>query len=157
MRVELSRATFIRLVQLYIATGILSAGAAVYFIFSSSWQPFNNEFDLLVERHFVEPDAPDWLLWVVAGLLATILVWMIASMFGLLWFKRWARTGVWASLLALLGLAAVTFGTSPSATTLMDDALAIVDSALLGAILLLAYADGLGADWFALPGDLKQG
>lgn len=149
MKIELNQTTFRRLVQLHIAWTII-----VFVTFSRqfilpSWVTFGAAFDQLAATHFRSVGPSDALIWPAMGLALLLIGWMIASMVGLLWFQRWARFGTWASTIGSFVLLIAIFGTTPGFSTPLDDALSLVDSALFGAILLLAYAKGYGEKWFA--------
>ena len=149
--IELNRATFRRLVQLYIVTLLLSSVPAIWQLFDPFWKSFDERFEQLVLSQFGQQAHPDWLMWTAGISFVLVGTWSVASMVGLLWFKRWARLGFWASAIPLLALASVTLGFRPYFATMLDDIFGIVGEALFGAIVLLSYAEGLGAEWFAPP------
>ena len=151
----LDQVTFRRLVWLYIACWACSIAFIGHEVLAPEWTLFGSDFDALVVRHFGPDDifgadqSVDGPLRMFIGIGCLGLAWNFASMFGLLRFKRWARTGIWTSVLVLLLLLIAVFGSRPSYSTPLGDMLAAIDSGLLGAILLLSYARGLGAAWFA--------
>ena len=153
MTLRLDRAAFRRLVQLYIVTAIASTAAAVHDYLGPQWSAFSEAFDALVVTHFGDRTVPDPVMWASAAALVGAGLWMVASMFGLLRFQRWARTGMWMSIVIVLAVSQAAFGSQPSYTTPLTDLLALLDGALFGAILLLAYAEGYGAEWFAKSSD----
>lgn len=148
MQIELSRTTFRRLVQLHIAMAVLSLVSYARLYLMPSWIDFSADFEGLIAEHFARQEPPEWQA-VVAGVVFLVVgIWSIASLVGLLWFKRWARLGSWLSLIIFFVLGML-LGGKPSFSTLADDALLIFSSGLFGAIVLLSYAKGLGSEWFA--------
>ena len=155
MQVELDRRTFERLVKLYLLTMPAAIALIVFELLSPHWTAFSDEYDLLVESHFSLPAEP----WQSAGLAIGVAagVWHVASAFGLLWYKRWARSGFWASLLAGILASFLLLGLAPAYRGVWSDLLIFVGSMLMGSILLLAYSRTHGGDWFMKPLDrLKE-
>ena len=146
---ELNRATFRRLVQLYLVTLPIFIAAAVVEAFGDGWREFGDEFDSLSSERFGPTGFDTLPVWLVTGSLVLLLTWMIASNVGLLWFKRWARFGTWASVIVMYAVLLAIDGYRPSYTSPVYDWAMLVDGGLLGAILLLAYARNYGATWFA--------
>jgi hypothetical protein len=148
MVLELNRATFHRLVQLHLIMLPLAIGAGLAELLNPQWLAFADEFDALAERHFgtgvFSERAPFWPL----ALLLAPVIWNFAAAIGLLWYKRWARFGSWASVV-VLGLATLMFdGYRPDYMLPLTNWLQALDGMLFGALLLMAYADGYGSEWF---------
>lgn len=156
MQIELNRATFRRLVQLYAVSLVLLCVTVAAELFVSEWLAFSDEFDAIVARRFGASGfdtAPYWAF----GSIGAVLIWMIASIVGLLSFKRWARFGNWASVLVGFVPMLVFDGYTPSYTSPAVDLVSEINCGLFGAIVLLSYAKGLGADWFGSPlTDVKE-
>ena len=151
MTIELNRTTFKRLVWLYIATSLLAVAASLPHLLSVRWFNFGEVFDQLVAEEFGSSTWSDT-VWLVVGVgLLGLVIWMVASIFGLFYFRRWARFGVWASVVLLLVISVVIFRFRPIFGSIWDDVAITFSSALLGAIVLMAYAKGLGDEWFATP------
>ena len=156
MALELNRATFRRLVQFYLLLLPIGVAAFVIELITGPWLAFSNAFDALAAQHFgpdafVE-DAPSWPL----ALLLSLFAWMVASTIGLLWFRRWARFGAWASVLGIVAGMMMIDGYRPSYTSPVLDVFTIINGTLGGAILLLAYGKGYGADWFAPSANFRD-
>jgi hypothetical protein len=145
MHVELNRTTFVRLVQLYVLTLALEVGAAIYESFGPNWSAFSSDFDALAEQHFSAPSEP--ILISLAVFYAFPLLWGLASIVGLLWFKKWARFGFWASVVLFMPTMFIA-GMYPYFVSPWTDLARILSGALFGAILLLAYSRDHGAIWF---------
>jgi len=148
MQLELNRATFRRLVQLYAASYLISTAViAAELLLLGGWLEFSDDFDAIVARHFGTSSFDMSEYWTLGALLF-ILTWTFASIAGLYWFKPWARFGNWASaVIASVTLLAVD-GYRPSYTSPAVDFLLLINGGLFGAIVLLSYAKGFGADWF---------
>ena len=158
MIIDLNRTTFRRLVQIDLLLVIAVLALAVYETLGAVWSDFSDDFDALVSKHFGPPadagfEAEIAILLLVLGLA----LWMFASLIGLYWFKRWARFGTWASMLALFLLMWLLPGQSVGYSSRFMDILTFLDSAATGMILLLAYAKDHGQIWFSSidtqPGD----
>jgi len=154
-QIELNRATFRRLVQLYVAFFLLTIAIIAAELMNSRWWTFSEEFDALVARIFGVSGVDTFPIASLVVLLG-LLVWMIASMIGLFWYRRWARFGSWASIIALFGAMFVIDGYRPSYTSPLLNMLTLVDGALFGAIILLSYAKGFGAGWFRWPLEVTE-
>ena len=150
MQIKLNRTAFRRLVQMYMLSTAVCIALAARFLIVPRWAAFEEEFRLLAETHFGGPP-PDWLMWLSLAVGALSIEWIVVSIAGLFWFKRWARLGTWASIPGCFIAMLVMIGETPEYTTLIDDLFTMTNSALLGAIVLLSYAKGYGAEWFALP------
>lgn len=157
MAIELSQATFKHLVQLYAVSGLAGIVAIAPQYMMGRWAEFGDAFDTLVVARFGSYDPP---LPVLVGLIVialTVFVWHIVSIVGLLRFRRWARSGLWQSLICLFVLYVGTTGFRPVFSSPFDDMFATVDSAILGSIVLLAYGKGLGSQWFVTrTADVKE-
>ena len=158
MIIDLNRATFRRLVQIdLLLVGALVA-LAVYEALGPAWSDFSDDFDTIAAKHF-GPSAYAGFEAEIAILLLLLglALWMFASLVGLYWFKRWARFGTWASMLALFLLMWLLPGQSVGYSSRFMDILTFLDSAATGMILLLAYAKDHGQIWFSSidtqPGD----
>lgn len=149
MAVELDRTTFRRLVWLHVAVGSASLLAVAPQYLSDRWQTFSLAFEALVDQQLGVDTTPAAVAIAFAGIAIGAFVWMIASIVGLLRFRSWGRTGTVASTALLLVLYPLALGSRPTFTSAVEVLLTFVDSALFGAIVLLAYAKGHGADWFA--------
>ena len=139
---------FRRLVQLQIFLFLVSLLIFIGELMSEPFASFDSDFEALVTKYF-GPGGLNEPTMVQAAVLITIFGWMLSSIAGLLWFKRWARFGSWASLLAAAPVLWWVDGDRPSYTSLLTDWLSFVDAGLFGAVLLLAYAQDYGATWFA--------
>ena len=149
MRLELDRPTFKRLVQFYLLTFAAVVGALAWEAFSPGLRTFAEAYDRLVDAHFGTP-APEWDI--AAGVLGMIaLLWHLASAFGLLWYKRWARFGFWASLVLILLVEFFPLVSRPGFQTFWTGWFTTVNASLFGAILLIAYSSDHGRLWFMKP------
>jgi hypothetical protein len=146
--IELSRATFRRLVQLYLLSIALVFGAVIFEWLSPKWSAFDSEFVALSEKHFGTLNFGQGVLIALGVYVLALLAWGIASTVGLLWFKRWARFGFWASAAAFVPVIYVP-GFYPYYSAPLSDLAGMIGSALFGAILILAYSRDYGASWFA--------
>ncbi len=145
MQFELNKNMFRRLVKLIFVVLAACLAAVAYELSSPKWTTFSDDFDALATKHF--GTATDAVLIVAGGVGLVSVVWSIASLIGLLSFRRWARWGSWASLLLFVPLTFIP-GFYPYYTTPLYDFLAILSSALFGAVMLLAYSRDHGAIWF---------
>lgn len=147
--IELNRSTFRRLVQFKIATAIATVIVAGCEAFSPRWISFSTEFDSLVLRYFGNADeltAPT--LWLLMGIYGGLVLWLVASMVGLLLFERWARFGFWASTVCMYAIAFISPGLIAVYSSALSNVVTFADCALSGAILLLAYGRDHGQIWF---------
>ena len=155
MRFELDQQMFKRLVQLYLLTFLASIGTVVYEVLDPTWSAFHDGFDILVDAHF--GPAPEPLQTASLVLALAALVWHMGSAIGLLWFKRWARLGYWASLLPILALEILPLVSRPTVASPWSGWMGEFGAALFGAIVLLAYSSSHGRLWFMTPLDkLKE-
>ncbi len=148
MAIELNKTTFRRLVWLYVASLVALVGSITFEIVDSKFAAFTTEFDQLAARYYESFD--DWnetVLMVLAGIVTLCSVWAIASIVGMLRFKRWGRFGFWAPLIVAFPLLVI-LPVYPAVTTAMTEIALMLNTALFGAILLIAYARGLGDSWF---------
>jgi len=155
MSIELNQATFRRLVQLYLLSVAFTFVAFGYEWLSPKWSSFDSEFVALSERHFGTLDGSEATLIALGVYVIGLLMWGVASTVGLLWFKRWARFGFWASAIAFLPLVYIP-GFYPYYSAPLSDLSAMIGSVLFGAILLLAYSRDYGAIWFAKRAQTKE-
>jgi len=155
MSIELNQSTFRRLVQLYLLSVALTFVAFGYEWFSPKWSAFDSEFIALSEKHFGTLNAEIGTLIAIGVYLIGLIAWGIVSTVGLLWFKRWARFGFWASAIACLPVIYIP-GFYPYYSAPLSDLGAMISSVLFGAILLLAYSRDYGADWFAGRSQTKE-
>lgn len=158
MSIELSRTTFLKLVRLSLVLLAVILIVAVGESFALRWARFSAEFDALLAREFVGIDAYDDNAVIAAGtILVALLAWNVASLIGLLRFRRWARTGLVASTLLLLALGLPFPGAATTFTTPWMAALTFVDSALIGAVVMMAYSADHGHRWFAAATAQSEG
>lgn len=153
----LSRANFIRLAWLNILCMVLAIPVVVYELLDPRWIKFSSEFDTLSARTFgTSFDTNSIATMVVTGIVLLVAVIMlVASAFGILWFQRWARLGLWLGMLIFLPLMAVP-GFYPTYTNVWWDLLALIGGPITGAILLMAYSPEHGGVWFAERHDSEQ-
>ena len=143
MTVELNRATFGRLVKLYLLSILVIVACSVYVMLM--WAEFGVAFDALNIEYFGEPD--ETAFWVTSLVVIGAAVAHLAGLFGLLRYKSWARGLTWISLLVMIPTTFVPgfgFLTSHPAEMWLE----LANSVLLGMILLLAYSKDHGALWF---------
>ncbi|HEX8364542.1 MAG TPA: hypothetical protein VF603_04570 [Allosphingosinicella sp.] len=152
MRIELSKATFRRCVQLYLAACVLATALCLWQVLDARLTAFDFEFRELLRRYYGWSDYSDLAL----GAGAAILLAHLAAMIGLLWFKRWARTLFWSSVLVAVALGTA-FGAPVEWYQGWTMALEVVLGGLFGAIVLLSYASGLGENWFNRSAEARQG
>jgi hypothetical protein len=146
--VELNRALFRRLVWLYLASVVAFALSVVFMAFDSKFSVLEREVDGLIARSYGAIDDLSMPVLIAMGVgLVLILIYWLASTIGLLFFKRWARFGFWASLLPTAPMFLVV-NVYPALTTGAHELTLFISSGLFGAILLMAYASGAGDDWF---------
>lgn len=147
--IELNRSTFRRLVQFNIATGIATVIVALYEAFSPRWISFSTDFDSLVLRYFGDVDSlSETSRWLLMGVYCGLILWLVASLIGLFWFKRWARFSFLASTVCMYAIAFLSPGLVANYGTALSDAVAFAECASSGAILLLAYGRDHGQIWF---------
>ncbi len=151
--IDLNRTAFRRMVQLHLAVLALVLGSTVLNATVPSLVAFGDGFDALVGEHFGSAFPPDHIMWPAAITFIVALIWSIVSTIGLLWFKRWARFGNWASIGLMYAVSILAFGSRPVYSTMLENVLFFISNALFGAIILLSYASGLGAQWFARTQD----
>jgi hypothetical protein len=143
MSIELNQATFRRLVQLYLLLFILSVAAVIWE--TIVWWEFVEAFDELTAERFGTPS--DLQLFGFGGIgLAGGVAHLVAA-FGLLKFKPWSRPLIWLSLLPMVAFGFIP-GFQVNWSGLWSMWVEIFASALLGAIILLAYSRGHGEIWF---------
>jgi len=152
MRIELSKATFRRCVQLYLAACVLAMALCLWQVLDARLTAFDFEFRELLGRYYGWSDYSNLEL----GTGAAILLAHIAATVGLLWFKRWARTLFWSSVLASVALV-MAFGPPVEWYEPWTMALEVVFGGLFGAIVLLSYASGLGENWFSRSAEAREG
>ena len=151
MVIELNKATFKRLVWLYILSAVFGVGVYIFEYLDPTYSAFVEEFDALVTKYDGSVDDISISYLVLLGVIISVdLIWAVASVVGIMKFKRWGRFGFWASFVLFLPLMAVP-SFYPAVTSAMNEFLMIVSTSLFGAILILAYADGYGNDWFNPP------
>lgn len=143
MSIELNQSTFRRLVQLYLLSFVASIVALV--VEGIIWVDFIQAFDTLTIEHFGEPS--DLQLYTLGGLLLIGAIAHIVAAIGLMKFKRWSKGLLWISLLLMIPIAFAP-GYSFSWSGPWSIWVEMVGSALLGAIILLAYSRDHGATWF---------
>lgn len=147
--IELNRSTFRRLVQFNMATGIATVIVALYEAFSPKWIAFSTEFDDLVLRYFGDADSvSETGRWLLMGVYCGLLFWLVASLIGLLLFKRWGRFGFLASTICMCAIAFLSPGLVANYSSALSDVVAFAEGASGGAILLLAYGRDHGQIWF---------
>lgn len=148
MAIELNRALFKRLVWLYLASIAAFALSVLFMIFDATFAALELEVGALIARSYGSlDDLSTPVLVTIAVGLGVLLLWSLASTIGLLFFKRWARLGFWASLLPAVPLFLLV-GVYPALTSGAHELTLIISSGLFGAILLISYASGLGDVWF---------
>lgn len=143
MSIDLNQATFRRLVQFYILSLVLVT--VVVILEMMIWSEFGQEFDRLNLEFFGEPS--DLQLFLLGGIAIAGGVAHIIAAFGLLKFRPWSKTLIWASLIPTSGLAFVP-GSQVTWSGPWSLWIEVLSMALFGAIMLLAYARGLGDIWF---------
>jgi hypothetical protein len=149
LAIELNRSVFKRLVHLSLLLLATSMGLAIYEVVDPSWSAFSADFDEIVARHFGSMENMGAASEIALTVLLIVLVaWILASLLGSLRFKRWARPGLWMPVAIFVALGFVIPGWYPSFTTPLYDLLNLVDSAVMGAITLLAYSSEHGDRWF---------
>lgn len=142
---ELDQKAFRRLVQLYLGVELVGFGVIGVELFTPKLWAFSDDFDRLVQEYFGATNDAAMFTALAFGVVS--LTTGIASTVGLLWFKRWARTGFWLSILIALPLLLVP-GFWLTYSTVWSDVLGFIASALFGAILLLSYSSNHGQIWF---------
>jgi hypothetical protein len=146
MAVELNRATFKRLVQLYLLSILAVLAGATYETFDPTYAAFSTEFDELRSQYFNEISDPA--LYAVGALCVVGTIAHIAAAVALLSFRRWGRWMFWGSLLLTLpiGFSSALY---PYWSSFWTDWSTFAGSGLFGMIVLLAYAREHGTRWFA--------
>lgn len=143
MSIELSRDTFRRLNQLYLVFIMLTTLAVVTEM--SIWSDFYEAADRLTIEYFGEASSLQFFLFGAIGFTGGVL--HLVAAFGLLNFRPWSRQLLWLSFIPMLAL-----GLIPGFEVMWLGAwsmwLEVALSALLGALLLLAYARDFGEKWF---------
>lgn len=147
MSITPDRALFRRLVRLYLLLSAVAIAATVYEAAAPGWREFSDEFDLLVQRRF--GSVSDVLVIGSGAAMLLCLVFHVVAAIGLLKFRRWARLGFWASIIVTLPVLWVPGLGVPFYSGAVTWTAQAAGSMLFGAILVLAYAEGLGAIWFA--------
>ncbi len=148
--IELNQAMFRRLVLFDLLVLAATFAIELYESLSPRWVAYSDEFYAMSSKYFRSfKDLNIVGLVIVIAVASVLFVWFIASILGLLWFQRWARFGMWASTVGLFIFMFLVPGLDVSYASPLSDALLFTDSALTGAILLLAYAKGYGEVWFS--------
>jgi hypothetical protein len=120
--------------------------AAVYEVAEPTYAAFSTAFDNVRNEHFGEISETQ--LYVVIALCLLGFTAHLSATIGLLRFKRWSRWMFWGS--ALLGIPGGMLPTLyPYWSSYWTSWAVFIGSGLFGMILLLAYARGHGANWFA--------
>jgi hypothetical protein len=139
---ELNQTTFRHLVWLQAALIVAIVPLAIYEVENVSWSSFDAGVSRLSLQHFGRStELTDFeALW--AGIVS---ICSIVSLYGLYTFRRWGRllfllSFAFAGIFSMMGPVLWTSGPS----SLMD----ILSSMSGGALLLMSYGNGLGADWF---------
>ena len=143
MSIDLNKAAFRRLVQLYLLLLLLSVPLVILQVLSPTYETFDIEFQELVARHYGYAGYSEPLLVVMGAFLLA----HFASAVSLLWFKRWGRLLFWFSIIVMLTLDSI-LGAPAEWYTRWTAWSEVVGSALFGVIVLLSYATGLGTVWF---------
>jgi hypothetical protein len=141
---ELSRTTFRRLVQLYLLLWAASIVLIVGQLFNQLHHDFDREFVALSERYYGPQRESDLIMALSGGLL----IMHTAGAIGLLWFQRWARLIFWMALVVLLVIDSAT-GSPVAYFDQWASWSEFLGSGIFGAILVISYASGFGAEWFA--------
>ena len=146
MTIEWNRASYIRLLQLYVLSLVLTVLSAAYELFA--WSDFSTEFDKLTDTYFGEPSDAQWIA--VSIITVPAMVAHICSIVGLFSYRSWARLLFWVSLIALL-LPSATPGLSVTYSGFAIMILETIGSALFGVIVMISYSKDHGGVWFT-PG-----
>ncbi len=143
MQLKLSRTTFRRLIWLQCALLIAVLPTAIYEVENRHWSRFDADFNAISREHFGRTAELTSLEAVGAGVL---LLLSVLSLIGMYRFRRWGRFAFLLSFVLASGLALL--GPSVTYTSWMVDLLEIISTLSGGALLAMAYGEGLGADWF---------
>jgi len=151
MQVDFTPAVFRRLVKGYLWFLPLIIVVMTVEFAVGPWLTFGDEFDKIVATRF-KPAQNEW-AWVTIGGIA--LVAHFVGTFGMLGFKKWARPMFVWPMLGFMVIDVLFFGLPEFSSSLMS-LITFIDSALFGAITILAFGKDQGAVWFGQTSDTGQ-
>ncbi|MDQ3139905.1 MAG: hypothetical protein M3Q15_04190 [Pseudomonadota bacterium] len=117
---------------------------AIYEVENERWSGFDTDFGTILLDHFGRSAELRTVEGIGAG---AVLLCAVLSLFGMYRFRQWGRLVFLLSFLIAGGLTLI--GPPAAYASRAADLLEMISSLSGGALLAMAYAKGLGTDWYS--------